>query len=87
MKLAKKQGGFVITSELIILATVIAIGSIIGFSIMRNALVAELLDIADAIEAKQQYAFDGTKRSPLIINNNGSDGLIWVSFKKEKKEK
>lgn len=78
MKLAKKQQGFVLTTELIILATIMTIGSIIGFSIMRDAVVAELLDVANAIESKQQYAFDGAKKSSAIISNS-SENLIWIS--------
>ena len=73
----KKQSGFVLTTELIILATIMTIGSIIGFGIMRDAVVTELLDIADSIEAKQQYAFDGTLLRPnpysLIL-------LCWIMW-------
>tara|TARA_R110001606_G_scaffold362194_1_gene515946 strand:+ start:11355 stop:12071 length:717 start_codon:yes stop_codon:yes gene_type:complete len=75
----KKQSGFVLTTELIILATIMTIGSIIGFGIMRDAVVTELLDIADSIEAKQQYAFDGTKRTSATSGNSSSEGLAWSS--------
>lgn len=79
MNPVKKQSGFVLTTELIILATIMTIGSIIGFAIMRDAVVAELLDIADSIEAEQQYAFDGIKRSTATASNNSSQGLAWSS--------
>ncbi|MEP4889536.1 MAG: hypothetical protein ABJV04_05885 [Aliiglaciecola sp.] len=79
MKLAKKQKGFVLTSELIILATILTIGSIIGFSIVRDAVVAELFDIADSIERDQQYAFDGVKRTNPAVNYNLNQELFWVS--------
>lgn len=74
----KKQGGFILTTELVILTTILAIGSILGFAIMRDAVVTELLDIADSIEAKNQYAFDGIKKSELPSVNQ-SQALIWVA--------
>lgn len=66
----KKQKGFVITTELILIMTIVIIGSIVGLPILRDAIAQELLEVAQAIEVSEQYAFDGIKTSPQIIPNN-----------------
>jgi len=57
----KKQSGFIVTAELVLLATILFIGSIIGLVIIRDALVQELLGLAEKIELNEQYEFDGIK--------------------------
>jgi len=41
---------FVITIELILIATIVGIGSIVGLTTLRNAINSELADVSDAIE-------------------------------------
>ncbi|MBA6365880.1 hypothetical protein H4J42_19225, partial [Colwellia sp. BRX8-8] len=43
----KKQGGFVMTSELLLLSTTIVIGLVVGLSTMRDAVTAEMEDVAE----------------------------------------
>ena len=45
------EEGFVITIELILIATIVGIGSIVGLTTLRNAINSELADVSDAIEA------------------------------------
>ena len=45
------EEGFVITIELILIATIVGIGSIVGLSTLRNAINSELADVSDAIQA------------------------------------
>jgi hypothetical protein len=59
----KKQTGFVITTEIVLLATILFIGSVIGLTVIRDALVLELQNIAKVIEINEEYAFDGIKKS------------------------
>jgi hypothetical protein len=65
---------------MVFLATIIFIGSIIGLVMIRDALVQELLDVAEAIELSEQYAFDGIKnpvqesQSTIIIVNPELEG-------------
>lgn len=77
----RKQAGFVVTAEMVFLATIIFIGSIIGLVVIRDALVQELLDVAEAIEISEQYAFDGIKKpvqesqSTVVIVNPELEGI------------
>jgi hypothetical protein len=59
-KLASKQGGFVLTTELVLLSTVLVIGLVAGMVTMRDALTAEMEDVSEAIgHLDQTYAFNG----------------------------
>tara|TARA_R110000868_G_scaffold35135_3_gene126153 strand:+ start:292 stop:672 length:381 start_codon:yes stop_codon:yes gene_type:complete len=59
-KLSKKQAGFVMTTELVLLSTVMVVGLVAGMVTMRDALTAEMEDVAEAIgQLDQTYAFNG----------------------------
>lgn len=59
-KLVSKQGGFVLTTELVLLSTVLVIGLVAGMVSMRDALTAEMEDVSEAIgQLDQTYAFNG----------------------------
>jgi hypothetical protein len=59
-KLGGKQGGFVLTTELVLLSTVLVIGLVAGMVTMRDALTAEMEDVSEAIgHLDQTYAFNG----------------------------
>ena len=47
------EEGFVITIELILIATIVGIGSIVGLTTLRNAINSELADVSDAIESME----------------------------------
>lgn len=71
----KKEGGFVMTSELLLLSTTIVIGLTVGLSTMRDAVTAEMEDVAEAIGSlDQSYAFDGLK------NGEGTAELSGTGF-------
>lgn len=58
---AKSEDGFLISSELVILATITVIGLIVGIAEVRNQVVSELGDVALAFgQLDQTYTFDGT---------------------------
>jgi hypothetical protein len=55
------QDGFVITSELLLIVTILVIGLIVGMVAVRDAVVQELGDVAAAIGAlDQSYQYNGT---------------------------
>jgi hypothetical protein len=55
------EAGFVITSELLLIVTILVIGLIVGLVVVRDAVVQELGDVAAAIGAlDQSYQFNGT---------------------------
>ena len=71
----KKEAGFVMTSELLLLSTTIVIGLVVGLTTMRDAVTAEMEDVAEAIGSlDQSYAFDG------LINAEGSAEISGSGF-------
>ena len=54
------EGGFVISSELVLVATIVVIGMISGLTTVRDQVSLELADVADAIsEINHSYSFGG----------------------------
>lgn len=69
----KKQAGFVQTTELILLATTMVAGLVIGLATLRDSVTAELEDVAEAIGAlDQSYAFDGMINAQNTAEVSGS---------------
>jgi hypothetical protein len=59
-KLWNDDFGFVITSELLLIVTILVIGLIVGMVAVRDAVVQELGDVAAAIGAlDQSYQYNG----------------------------
>jgi hypothetical protein len=60
----RDESGFIVSAELVLIATILVIGLIVGMSEVQHAVVAELNDVADAIgSANQSYSYSGfTKR-------------------------
>lgn len=59
-KLWRDEAGFIISSELILVATILVIGMIVGLASVRDSVVGELADVAEAIGAiNQSYSFHG----------------------------
>jgi hypothetical protein len=54
------EAGFIVSAELVLVATILVIGLIVGLSEIQHAVVAELNDVADAIGSlNQSYCFSG----------------------------
>ena len=61
-KLWNDEAGFVISSELVLIATVLVIGLLVGMVSLRDQVIQELGDVADAIsELTQSYSFAGVE--------------------------
>src|SRR5690554_5577751 len=59
-KLWLDEAGFIVSSELILLATIVVIGLIAVMTTVRDQVSLELADIADAIsEVNQSYSYSG----------------------------
>jgi Flp pilus assembly pilin Flp len=59
-QLLNDEAGFIISAELVLVATLLVIGLIVGLSEVQHAVVTELNDVADAIgELNQSYSFSG----------------------------
>lgn len=64
MKIAQKfwsdDQGFVVSSELVLIATVVVIGLLTGLAAVRDAVISELSDVAGAIQdINESYSIDG----------------------------
>ena len=84
---SKKQGGFVLTAELVLLVTILVLGAIVGMVTMRDSLNAEMEDLAEAVGSLDQgYEFNGITNDQLTgsiagsafadaIDTNAGDGV------------
>ncbi len=71
------EAGFIVSAELVLIATLLVIGLIVGLSEVQHAVVAELNDVADAIgELNQSYAFSGFTKAK---SNGGGGGVAAYS--------
>jgi len=59
-KLLRDEGGFIVSAELVLVATILVVGMIVGLSEVQHAVVSELNDVGDAIgSVNQGYFFSG----------------------------
>ncbi len=78
----RKQGGFIMTTELVLLVTTMVVGMIVGLVTMRDAVNAEMEDVAEAIGSlDQSYAFDGIKNVQATAEFSGSGFVDAVDTK------
>ena len=55
------EEGFIVSAELVLIATIVVIGLIVGLAVLRNQVVQELVDVSQALGAlSQSYCFGGT---------------------------
>lgn len=52
--LLRDESGFIVSIELILIATIMVLGLIVGMSAVRDAVISELSDIAGAIQDLHQ---------------------------------
>ena len=53
-KLWSDEAGFVVSAELVLIATIVVIGLIVGLSEVQHAVVSELNDVANSIGSLDQ---------------------------------
>ncbi|WP_237226694.1 hypothetical protein [Rubinisphaera sp. JC750] len=64
------ESGFVVSAELVLIATILILGLIVGLSSIQHAIVSELNDIGDAAgNANQSYWYTGFSKEK--DDNNG----------------
>jgi hypothetical protein len=78
MKMMKKlwndEAGFVVSAELILIATVAVLGLLVGLAAVRDGIVSELSDVAGAFQdVNQSYSIDG-----VIGHNANTAGFDYV---------
>jgi hypothetical protein len=71
-KLWQDDCGALIASELLFLMTILVVGTISGMAAMRQAIVSELIETANAVMAlNQSYSFSG-QSIPGVASTAGS---------------
>lgn len=67
------EGGFVVSAELVLVATILVIGMIVGLVIIRNQVVQELVDVSQAIgNLSQTYAFGAIYKLNCALTDGAS---------------
>lgn len=60
------QRGVVVTTDLILIATILVLGTIVGLATLRNSVVQEFGDLATAIGSLNQgYSYTGNIYDPV----------------------
>ena len=68
------EAGFVVSSELVLIATVMVVGMLAGLTTIRDQVVQELADVADAVsEIDQSYSY-----SAVSGHNSRTAGSIFI---------
>lgn len=70
------ENGFVVSTELVLIATVLVLGMVVGLTTLRDQVIAELADVAAAFaNSNQSYSFSGitghsSSTAGSIFNDN-----------------
>jgi Flp pilus assembly pilin Flp len=74
------EAGFVVSAELILIATILVIGLIVGLAVLRNQVVQELVDVGQAIGSiSQSFCFSGTWK-PAVAWTDGTCYIDLIDF-------
>lgn len=72
-KIRNRQGGFIVSLEMALIATILGIGLIVGMVAIQHAMVAEMHDIAEALgELDQSFVFPGITDAGTGAETEGS---------------
>lgn len=73
----RDEDGFIVSAELVLVATIVVIGLIVGLVCVRNQVVQELVDVGQAIGSlSQTYAFGGINKPGMCV----TDGSYYVDL-------
>ena len=73
-RLWNDEAGFVVSAELVLVATLLVIGLVVGLTSLRNQVVQELTDTGAAIGMiSQGYEYSGTRK----VEVGQTDGSGW----------
>ncbi|MCP4175037.1 MAG: hypothetical protein GY758_30180 [Fuerstiella sp.] len=78
INLWKQQDGIIVTSEIILVGTILVLGSIAGLSTLSYAVSSELMDAANAVDSRgsdrhhgNTYKMSSSKPRPEIAGRYG----------------
>ena len=79
-KLWLDEGGAIISAELVLVMVILVIGMIVGLVCLRDAVVAELADLADALGSiNMSYAFTGVSLSGAGPDGSQADSVTFTA--------
>ncbi len=65
--LGRDERGFIVSIELVLIATIVVIGLIAGLTALRDAIVSELADVASAVQdLNQSYTYSGAASNAAV---------------------
>ena len=70
-QLRSDEAGFIISSELVLVATILVIAMVVGLQTVRDAVLQELGDVAAAIgKVSQDYSYGGATGHCSSVNGS-----------------
>ena len=76
-RLWRDEAGFIISAELVLVATMLVIGMIVGLTVLRNQVVQELGDLGAALGMiSQGYYYTGVQKFSSVTYAQ-TDGSSW----------
>ncbi len=67
----RSQGGFIVSAEVMLIATILVLGLIVGLQAVRVSVVTELSDVGEAIGAvSQTYLYNGVTGHHAATNGS-----------------
>jgi hypothetical protein len=77
-KLWTDEAGFIVSAELVLVATMLVIGMIVGLTVVRNQVVQELGDLGAALGMiSQGYEYTGVSKADSTTTFAVTDGSGW----------
>ena len=79
MQFVKDEAGFIVSSELALVATLLVVGMIVGLSEVQHSVVNELNDVGEAIgKLNQSYRFSGFSKNDGMVTHAFTRGSFFV---------
>ena len=80
-RLWNEDTGFVISAELVLIATIVVLALVVGLSVVRTAITAELVDVANAFgSANQSFHVHGKDGFGSSSFHDEPDGRHEITF-------
>ena len=86
-RLWNEDSGFVVSAELVLIATIVVLALVVGLSVVRTSITSELVDVANAFgSANQSFHFsakDGSSGGSFHDDRDNSHELKLIGPQSE----
>lgn len=78
-RLWQNEDGFIVSAELVLIATILVLALVVGLTAVRNSLTAELIDVANAFgsinhsHSHEHGSNDGHSHADLVFTSHGHE--------------